>query len=73
MNLSYKFEIEENGTVFECERRVEGVDVLRQHVFVAGFGEREDPARYGKKTRTGGMMQSVAVIIARQMVREKRR
>lgn len=71
MNMTYQFEIEENGKVYACERNVEGVDVLRQNVVVIGCGTREDPARYGKKTRSGSMMQAVAGLLARDIIREK--
>lgn len=66
--MIYRFTIEKEGRVFECEREVTGTAVQHQTVRVIGQGTKVDPSSYGKKTISGATMELVARMIAGEIV-----
>jgi len=68
--MNYKFTVEHDGQIFECEREVTGTVVQQQKIIVSGCGKKSDPAKYGKKLKSGAAMEIVARMVAAEIIKE---
>jgi hypothetical protein len=64
----YAFTIEVGGTTYECERTVTGTNGLTQRIHVHGKGSKSDSATYGLHGHPVSMMESLARIIALEII-----
>lgn len=68
--MRYTFTIGHDGQPYTCARDVEGKRILRQTIHVVAVGSKTDPADYGPKRHPASSMESVARVIAHEIVRE---
>lgn len=69
--MNEHFSIEESGKTYECTRTVNGSTTLSQTIHVSGLGTKPDPANYGPKGHPLSSMESVARLIAHEIIREQ--
>jgi hypothetical protein len=70
--MTFKFTVEHEGKTFDCERVVTGTRVLYQTVYVVSVGSKADSAAYGHKGRPPETMESIARLIAHEILRDSR-
>lgn len=67
--MIYKFTIESEGKIYECEREVTGKGVLKQTIHVAGIGIKADSNVYGASKHSALTMTAAARRIAHGIIR----
>ena len=67
-SMRYQFTVEENGKTYHCERVVTGQRVLYQTIYVNGVGSKDDSAAYGAKYHPVETMESIAILIAYEII-----
>lgn len=68
--MKYTFTLDSSGNTYNCEREVTGKRVMRQMIRVVGVGSKRDSADYGSKGHPPQTMQSIARVIALEIIRE---
>ena len=68
--MNYPFTVTDAGKDYSCERIVTGTRTFRQTICVIGVGSKADSAHYGPGGHPAGSMQSVAGLIAYEIIRE---
>lgn len=68
-----KFTVGADGKVYQCEREITGKKELRQTIYVIGVGSKADTASYGRRGRSPGTMESIARLIAHEIIRQAAR
>lgn len=63
------FTVDHEGVEYACERLVTGQRVLRQTIHVHRLGSKPDSASYGKTGHPPSSMESVARMIAYEIIR----
>lgn len=64
------FKVKHEGRTYECEREIEGKRRLTQRTRVIGVGAKEDSAVYGQNERPIVSMESIARVIAHEIIRQ---
>jgi len=67
-SMRYQFTVEERNKTYHCERVVTGQRVLYQTIYVIGVGSNDDSAVYGKKYHPPETMESIARLIAHEII-----
>jgi hypothetical protein len=66
----FDFTVDVDGTTYKCHRDVTGTRVLRQRIHVDGIGSKSDGVSYGPRLHSASTMESVAKIIAAELIRQ---
>jgi hypothetical protein len=66
--MTYSFSVQHNGKLYQCEREVTGKRSLQQTITVLGVGSKEDSASYGQRGHPTVSMESIARIIAHEII-----
>lgn len=67
----YEFSVEVDGKKYQCQRSVSGSRELNQTIYVQELGKSKiDSASYGPNGHPYASMESVARIIALEIIRE---
>lgn len=69
----FPFTVTSGGKDYACERVVTGTRALQQVICVIGVGSKADSAHYGSGGHPTDSMQSVAGLIAHEIIRENPR
>ncbi len=68
--MIYKFKIESEGKIYECEREVTGKGELKQSIRVAEIGSKADSNVYGASKHSASTMTTAARRIAHEIIQE---
>ncbi len=66
--MIYKFKIESEGKIYDCEREVTGKGVLKQTIHVAEIGCKADLNVYGASKHSASTMTTAARRIAHEII-----
>ena len=67
------FTVEHEGRTYQCERTVIGTKRFNQEIYVKGVGGKNDPARYGPHDHPVSTMESIAKVIAVEVIVENKK
>jgi hypothetical protein len=68
--MIYEFTIVSGDKEYKCEREVTGQRVFRQIIRVVAIGSKSDSASYGNKYHPASSMESVARLVAHEVIAE---